>query len=323
MIIPHFNISNTISIENYDVLEKIGEGGYGLIYKAIKQSTGQTVAIKTIKHADNIGEQNKKQLLLQFHQETELCENMTHPNIVKLLDKGQTKNGIPYAVFEYVKGHTLKAFILQNGCLSAITMSEIMEQVLSALIYAHNKGIIHRDLKPQNIMISKIGIKHQVKILDFGISTFKKNVRRSKCQHLNLNHNITGTPMYCAPEQLKGEPPTLQSDIYAWGLIVLECLTGQPVMSGTSQDVILQQQLKTVRIPLPQALNNHQLATLLHQVLEKNPKNRAESCSQVFQDFRQINFKTLTGNLASCKHFNGDYHGVTLGNDMALNSLKK
>ena len=165
------------SIDNYTLLEKIGEGGYGIVYKAEQGSTGQIVAIKTIKFRDHIESAKKRQQLARFERETQLCAELHHPNIVQLLDKGYDDKGSPYAVFEYVSGHTLKTYITEHGNLSASVMASLMGQVLDALVCAHEKGVIHRDLKPHNIMVSQSGSKHYVKILDFGIGAFTHEFR--------------------------------------------------------------------------------------------------------------------------------------------------
>ncbi|MCJ8292057.1 MAG: TOMM system kinase/cyclase fusion protein [Crocinitomicaceae bacterium] len=300
---------------NYRYLEKIGEGGYGIVYKAEQISTGQIVAIKVVKTLENTTNEKRKQQLARFEREARLCAELNHPNIVKLIDKGETDQGEPNVVFEYVEGETLKAFILRKKNLSATEMAPLMGQVLDALVYVHSKGIVHRDLKPQNIIISQIGAKNHVKILDFGIGAFTHDFRTTDYRNLTVTQDVLGTPTYSAPEQLRGEPPTTKSDLYAWGLIVIECLTGKPVMDGGSIAEVFQQQLMSSNVPIPPSIVGHDLAHLLRKVLEKNPRNRAQETQTIAEKFEEINFNTLTGIIEEQKKIVDDDSG-TLANNM-------
>ena len=118
-----------------------------------------------------------------------------------------------------------------------------MLQVLDALQHSHEIGIIHRDLKPQNIMVSHTASRLHIKILDFGIGALTKENQYVNYEELTLNEEVIGTPNYSAPEQLRGEPATEQSDIYAWGLIFIECMTAQSVIQGKTVAEIFQKQL--------------------------------------------------------------------------------
>ncbi len=176
-------------------------------------------------------------------------------------------------------------------------MAEIMKQVLDALVCAHDKGIVHRDLKPHNIMISKLNSRNHVKVLDFGVGAFTHNFRSVDYKNLTVTQDILGTPLYSAPEQLRGEPPTIKSDLYAWGLLVIECLTGTPIMNGNSVAEVFQKQLSSTNVPIPSFILGHDLANILRRVLEKNQKNRAESSKDIYKQFDLINFNTLVGTI--------------------------
>lgn len=286
-------------LEGYYVHDQIGEGGYGYVYQGIQISTGQKVAVKMLKLREDLTDQKKKIQIARFEREIQLCASINHPHIVKLLDKGRTKKGETYAVFELVEGETLKDLIKRTGGLSAEETGELMGQVLDALTAAHAKGIIHRDLKPQNIMVTKTGSANHVKILDFGIGTFTREFRSNDFKSLTLNRDVMGTPAYSSPEQLRGEPSTLKSDIYAWGLTTLECLTGKPVMQGDSVAEVFQQQLDPSSVPLPPAIAGHSLAGILRRTLHKNPRQRAGDTGELFQAFKSINFSLLVGQITS------------------------
>ncbi|SEB47467.1 TOMM system kinase/cyclase fusion protein [Tenacibaculum sp. MAR_2009_124] len=318
MEVPQTLLSENICIDNYTLYEKIGEGGYGLVFKAKQLSTNQFVAIKTIKLTDTINEQTKTRQLARFERETRLCAEINHPNIVKILDKGYLKNGAPFIVFEYVEGETLKDYILKKKGLDTIEMAHLMEQILDALAYAHDKGIVHRDLKPSNIMVSELSSKNHIKILDFGIGAFTRDFRSADYKNITVTQDILGTPMYSAPEQLRGEPPTVKSDIYAWGLIALECLTGKPVMNGGSIAEIFQQQLMPSSVPIPPSILGHEFANLLRRVLDKKPKKRIESVNTILKEFHLINFNTLTGKLVDDNN-NIDSEETTVKNNSFYN----
>jgi TOMM system kinase/cyclase fusion protein len=313
-------ISNVPDLNGYILLEEIGEGGFGAVYKAEQISTGQLVAIKTLKLKEYPDPHRKKQHIARFEREARICAEINHPHIVRLLDKGSSDADEPFVVFEYILGQTLKDLILQTGGLPVPEVAELMGQVLDALICAHAKGIVHRDLKPHNIMVTKTGSKSHVKVLDFGIGAFTNDVRNADTKNLTLTQEVLGTPMYCAPEQLRGEPPTVKSDLYAWGLILIECLTGEPAMQGNSIAEIFQQQLNNSNVPLPPSISDHPLADLLRRVLNKNTQLRAGEASYVFDEYLKINFNNLVGKIQTT-HFSllSSPEGITRINHLEWN----
>jgi serine/threonine protein kinase len=156
----------------YCLLQLLGVGGAGSVFKAIQQSTGQNVALKLLHqtHEKAHGltpecQQKAERLALRFERETTLCTRLNHPHIVNLLDKGQSVTGQLFAVFEFVPGETLKDFLARKGSLSAVDAGELMGQVLDAMACAHLHGIVHRDLKPHNIMVTSTGTRRHVKVL--------------------------------------------------------------------------------------------------------------------------------------------------------------
>ncbi|OJJ15044.1 TOMM system kinase/cyclase fusion protein [marine bacterium AO1-C] len=309
------------SIANYTIVDKIGEGGFGIIYKATQVNTGQQVALKVLKvDSDTMPDpQQIQHRKARFAREVQLCAQLRHPHIVQLLDQGETNEKAPFAVFEYVEGTNLKKYIIQNGELSAQITELFMGQILDALACAHGQGIVHRDLKPQNIMVAQTGAAPHIKVLDFGIGAFTHEYRPNDYKSLTLTKEMVGTPSYSAPEQLRGEPPTTKSDLYAWGLILLECLTGQTVVDGNSLAEIFKQQLDNANIALPAAIIGHDLAPLLRRVLDKNPRTRAGDATKLYDEYKEINFNTIVGKIA--KTTSGDHSEEdmgTLDSDLAL-----
>jgi len=277
----------------YIIHSKIGEGGYGLVYKATQICTGQPVAIKTVKFIDGLDECTRKQQIDRFEREVQMCSEISHPNIVKVLDRGATKANIPFAIFEYLSGETLKDYIIKENGLSVMETVNLMGQVLEALICIHAKGIVHRDLKPNNIEVIRRGSRSYIKILDFGTGIFSNRSHNNYKNSTDVGEYGIGTPLYCAPEQLRGEPSTTKSDLYAWGLIFLECITGEPVMKGNNIADIIKLQLNTDSIQIPNAIVNHPLGVLLRIVLQKNAKDRVCSARQILKEFSEINFRTI------------------------------
>ncbi len=312
----HSKSPELIICENYRILKKIGEGGHGLIFKAEQISTGQIVAIKIIKLQAHLDKEKQQQQLARFDRETLLCAKISHPNIVQLLDKGHSSNQEPYGVFEYIEGETLKSYLASNKSLSPQVMSVIMGQVLDALTYAHSKEVVHRDLKPQNIMITTLGAKVHAKLLDFGIGSFTHNVASIDSNHLTLEQDLLGTPTYNAPEQLRGEPPTPKSDLYAWGLITIECLTGRPVMDGRTVAEVFQQHLSASNVPIPPSIIGHDLAHLLHKILEKDTTKRLGNTQVISEEFERVNFSTLSIKSEESKNTLPNQEDHTLANDL-------
>jgi TOMM system kinase/cyclase fusion protein len=288
-------LSDQPFIPEYRLLHLLGEGGGGSVFKAQQISTGQTVALKLLRATDV----RQGRMVARFERETRLCAQLHHPHIVTLLDKGQAANRQLFAVFEYVPGETLKDLLIRKGALPALEAGDLMGQVLDALACAHAQGIAHRDLKPQNIMISATGTRRHVKVLDFGIAAFIPERQKADYRNLTMTSEMMCSPSYSAPEHLRGEPPTVKIDLYAWGLLFIECLTGRPAIEGITLADIFHQQLSSGEVPLPPALVGHPLADLLRRALRKNPQERAESAAALYLDFQKINLANIVGDLTA------------------------
>ena len=282
----------------YQLIEMIGQGGFGMVFKARQISTDQIVAIKFLTLSSEFDSEKKQRYLERFQRETSLSSRLQHPNIVRLLDKGVCDDDLVYAVFEYVDGKSLTQLLSEKGALLPADTANLMGQVLDALSHAHEQGVIHRDLKPANIMLSKVGTKEHIKILDFGIGTLSNEVRQHDYKSITLTHETLGTPSYSAPEQLRGESPSIKSDIYVWGLVFIECLTGEPAITGNSLASIFHKQLSLSNVPIPTAVAGHPIANLLRRVLNKKVNDRAGDASLIYHDLKQININSLVGDLS-------------------------
>ena len=299
------SLINDVIMENfhssaYQLLEKIGEGGFGHVYRAKQNNTGQIVAIKFLAISSDFDEAKRARYIERFERETLLGSRLQHPNIVRLLDKGSCADQL-YAVFEYIDGKTLKETLADSGSLSPVEAATVMAQVLDALAHAHQQGVIHRDIKPANIMLSKSGAKTHAKVLDFGIGTLVNEVRQQDYKSITLTQETLGTPSYSAPEQLRGEPPTLKTDLYVWGLVFIECLTGQPAMSGSSLASVFHKQLSQANVPLPASIVGHPIAALLRRVLHKKAHERSSDAQVLYKELIEINLANLVGDMAAAQ----------------------
>jgi len=314
-------MNNTLDVFGYEILDCIGEGTFGTVYRAKQKSTGQITAIKVLKENAWTGISYERRKA-RFLREIQVCAALRHPYIVQILDQGSTKDDQLYAVFEFVEGETLQELLKRKGALPVRQLKVIMCQVLEALVYAHQKGVIHRDLKPGNIMVHSIQERTYVKILDFGMGGFLEE-SGVHLQTLTLPSDALGTPSYGAPEQLRGERPSSKSDLYSWGLVFLECLTGEPVMKGASVADIIHQQLMLDDIILPAGIASHPIASLLRRVLAKRVEDRVSDASAILRELEEIHLDDLVGSFqASAKESSSYYvadetaEGVLAGRDL-------
>ena len=216
-------------IGKYDVVEVLGEGGMGAVYKAIDPRIGRTVAIKVIK-----GDfAQDPELLRRFDIEARAVGNLQHPNIVVVYDFGE-ENGSPYLVMQYLDGTPLDKIIAQRQNLPIIKKLDIIIGVLEALDYAHEHGVIHRDVKPANVHLLKDG---SVKLLDFGIAR-EGNLGQTK------TGQVMGTMFYMPPEQMNGEVVDRRGDIFSTGIVLFELLTYSLPFDARDQTAIIVHRLR-------------------------------------------------------------------------------
>jgi TOMM system kinase/cyclase fusion protein len=268
----------------YQVKSRLGSGGFGWVYAAVQLSTGKTVAVKLISPAHDRAAPDHSSHVARFQQEMALCARLSHPNIVELIDSGTTPDGQLFAVFELVPGEDLAAILAREGALEPREAKHLMLQVLDALACAHGLGVVHRDMKPHNIMLTTTGARRNAIVLDFGIGALVEEARPKDQARLTPERGALGTPAYAAPEQLRGSELTTRSDLYAWGLVFLECLTGERVMRGGSNEVLVFKQLSDDPIPIPAPLAAHRLGEILRVALAKDVRQRNVTAAALFQE---------------------------------------
>jgi serine/threonine protein kinase len=201
----------------YLILEVIGEGGMGVVYRARRSDDvfKKDVAIKVVKRG-----MDTDAILRRFRHERRILASLEHPYIARVLDGGSTENGLPYLVMEYVDGQPVTTHSNQRG-LGLRERLQLFEKICEAVEHAHRNLIVHRDLKPSNIQVDKQG---HPRLLDFGIAKILDETD-SALLLTTINQRLF-TPAYASPEQVKGEPVTVASDVYCLGLVLYELLTG-------------------------------------------------------------------------------------------------
>ncbi len=199
--------------DRYKIIRILGEGGMATVYLAEDIISGKEVAVKIIKEETMKNPVN----LTRFEREARAAASLNHQNIVRVINLG-THKGRPYMVNEFIKGKTLRDTLNIRGKFSFMEACDIMYQLCSAVLFAHQHGVIHRDIKPQNVFISVDGT---IKLGDFGIATFRNGA------HVTRSEVVVGSVHYLAPEISQGNPATPQSDIYSLGITFFELITGR------------------------------------------------------------------------------------------------
>lgn len=224
--------AGTVLEGRYRLERLLGEGGHALVWRATQCSTGQEVAIKLLRPGpDGVPTPRRA---ARFEREMALISRLRHPAIVRLIDAGRAAQTL-YAVFELVEGTTLATRLAMGGALSPHEAARVMSQVLEAIGHAHRHGVIHRDLKPDNVMLSGPVHRPLVKVVDFGIAGVLVGARAQDYASITRSADFVGTPAYMAPEQIGyAKALTPRIDIYAWGLVFAECLSGKRVVDAPS-----------------------------------------------------------------------------------------
>ena len=262
----------------YELMEKIGEGGMAIVYKARDNKLSRLVAVKILKKEFA----NNKDIADKFKKEATAVANFSDANIVNVLDVGHEEEGnIDYFVMEYVNGKTLKDLIVGNGKLNYTTAISIAIQIAKALECAHKNNIIHRDVKPQNILVTESGL---VKVTDFGIA------KSSTSATITNTTTIMGSAHYLSPEQAKGTFIDLRSDIYSLGIVLYEMVTGILPFDGESPVTIALKHIQSEPIEpkkhnaaIPDSLNN-----LIMKAISKECINRYQNCRELINDLQKI-----------------------------------
>ena len=257
----------------YEILRALGEGGMGTVYKATDRELDRTVALKTIRPelAANPA------IIKRFKQELILARQVTHRNVVRIYDLGEA-DGVKFITMEYIEGRDVTSLLREKGKLAPKEAAEIMEQVCRALEAAHMEGVVHRDLKPQNIMIDGHG---KVSVMDFGIARSTE-----AAEAMTFTGAVIGTPQYMSPEQAKGEKLDARSDLFSFGIVFYELLTGNsPYKADTVMSALYKRTNEAARpaielVPeIPRGLSE-----MVSKCLERDLALRYQNAGEILAD---------------------------------------
>jgi tRNA A-37 threonylcarbamoyl transferase component Bud32 len=263
----------------YEILEELGRGAMGIVYKGLDPKLGRLTAIKTIRFTDDFDEDQAAKIREQFYREAEVVAKLSHPNIVTIYDVGEDLD-LSYLAMEYLEGESLESYARKEQLLPIRKTIDVTAQVCDALGYAHGHGIVHRDIKPANIMILKNGL---VKVTDFGIA-------RATASSKTRTGVIKGTPYYMSPEQISGMKVDGRSDIFSLGIVFYQLLTGELPFGGENLAAIMYQ-ITTVD-PEPPTKYNPKIykaaVAILNRALEKSLESRYQKAQQMGDHLRLL-----------------------------------
>ncbi|MBI4434054.1 serine/threonine protein kinase [Candidatus Uhrbacteria bacterium] len=274
------------SIGNYRITALLGEGGMSRVYRASHHTIGSEVAIKVLLGDIAINERAAE----RFRREADAMAKIHHRNVAGIHDYGTTTDKLTYMAMELLHGRSLADAIAADGKFSPQRASRITRQVAAGLNAAHALGFVHRDLKPGNLMLIHEDGEEVVKILDFGLVRAQgdgeaENVRLTKTGY------TLGTPLYMAPEQIRGEPATPATDLYALGVVLYEMLTGRPPFDGKSNAEVCYHHTAS---PPPVLADAEGLEDLALHLLHKRPDQRPGSAQEVIEAITSLPLHTST-----------------------------
>src|SRR6516164_4920269 len=290
------------TISHFRIVEKLGAGGMGVVYKAVDTRLDRPVALKFL--PDNMTQDS--QALERFRREAQAASALNHPGICTIYDIGE-RDQRPFIAMEFIDGETLRRHI--NG--SPLPLEHILElgtQLADALEAAHSGGIIHRDIKPSNVFVTKRG---QVKVLDFGLAKLiAKDIpqlnpddtsSKATQESVSIVGIISGTPAYMSPEQVRGDDLDPRTDIFALGLLLYEMATGKQAFLGRTGGAIIEAIL-TCAPPAVRSVNPQipaQLEEIINRCLQKDRNLRYQTAAEVRSDLRQLKRASESGQISS------------------------
>ena len=278
-------------IGRYEILEELGHGAMGTVYRAKDPAMDRVVAVKTIISLALAGDQGSE-FRERFYREARAAGGLAHPGIVPVFDVGEHE-GLPFLVMEFISGRTLADAVRKGERLTIDRVCEFGQKIADALGYAHQRGVVHRDIKPANILLTSkeaYGIERP-KITDFGVAKLAAG-------HTTLTGQILGTPAYMPPEQFTGAPIDGRADIFSLGVMLYWMATGEQPFPGESMTAVSYKVVHTDPVP-PRRLNPSvpaKLESLILRCLAKSPDERYQTGEEVARDLGELRTaSTLTG----------------------------
>jgi hypothetical protein len=274
----------------YEIVGELGRGAMGVVYKATDPVIGRAVAVKTIKLSAEGTGLSRPELLARFQTEARAAGLLTHPNIVVVFDAGE-EDGLYYITMELVEGKSVQALIDAGHAFPLPRVLRIMEQICSALQFAHERNVVHRDIKPANIMLTG---DDTVKVTDFGTAKILQFGTVQQTAH------VMGTPSYMSPEQVKGRAVDGRSDIFSLGVMLYEMITGEKPFPGQSITTVIYKIVNEEPVP-PRQINpsiHPGISAAVMKALAKEPEARYQSCRELLEDLRNYRATANVGGSA-------------------------
>jgi hypothetical protein len=272
----------TVLAERYEIIDRLGVGGMGTVYRAEQRALGRDVAVKVLRR--ELG--RDPDTVARFHREALALSNLRHPNTVAVLDFGQTADGLLFLVMEVLEGEMLSTRLRRDGALPVSEALRITTGMLRSLGEAHRAGIVHRDLKPDNIFLARVDAHADadelVKVVDFGVAKIRPGANDAPIDPVATQEGtVFGTPRYMSPEQAQGRTLDGRSDLYAVGVMLFQMLTGSVPFGEDDAVVVMAHHITT---PAPRVLDvapesgiHPELDELVARTLKKRPADRPES----------------------------------------------
>jgi DNA-binding NtrC family response regulator len=275
-----------VPLGHYRLLEKLGEGGMGEVWRARHQLLARPCAIKVIRQ-DQLGDAKREAAIERFQLEARTISRLTSPNTVRLYDFGVSEAGGFYFVMELLTGMDVASAVERFGPLAPERVVALLRQVCRSLAEAHAEGVLHRDIKPQNLFLCRLGLEFDVvKVLDFGLV----KTLDDRAGQITADGSLTGTPSYMPPERVLGGAADERSDLYSLGCVAYWMLTGRPVFTGEPMAVMIHH-ARTVPVP-PSKVAGHAfpagLEELVLALLDKTPEKRPASAVELWRRLGDI-----------------------------------
>lgn len=272
----------TVLAGNYEILDVLGQGGMGVVYRGKHSLMERIVAIKMLL-SQLISDTNS---VKRFQQESKAAARLKHPHIIDVYDFGISPAGQPYIVMEFLEGIPLADLIKKEGQISVERSIKLIAQACDALDHAHKQGVVHRDLKPSNIVLTTYDEERDyVKVVDFGVAKLIEIGNNGEGQRLTQAGEVCGSPVYMSPEQCMGQELDARSDIYSMGIVLYETLTGKlPILGKTMVDT-MSKHISEAPMPFstarPDLYIPERLEWVVNKALSKDPANRQQTMEEL------------------------------------------
>ncbi|HEY9777650.1 MAG TPA: serine/threonine-protein kinase [Planktothrix sp.] len=299
-----FNDPNVgkVFADRYTIISVLGQGGMSVVYLARQSGINRLIALKVL-HRHLAAKQST---YLRFGQEAQAVSVLHHENIIGVHDFGITPDGNAYLAMDYVRGQPLERQLASKGALPTDVAVDIFIQVSDALAHAHSKKIVHRDLKPSNIMLTESPHGMKVKIVDFGIAKVLQDLEEVKVK-LTQTGEAVGSPLYMSPEQCLGQQLDARSDIYSFGCVMYEAITGRAAFAAESVFGTLFKQTNEMPAGFaaanPAVAKNGQLERIVFKSLAKDPNTRYQSMMQLQKDLLALRREEKRSPLSMLRDF--------------------